>query len=318
MKRFSFLISLVLLIAATGPLRGDKPTAVKGVEFPSELVDFGPASEKPLLAGTGPGNWDKLVRERGWILRENDQWYLWFTGYNDELSKDRFLGYATSSDGLNWKRWSGNPLTHSSWVEDMCILKRGDTYHMFAEGRDDVAHLLISTDRTSWQEQGDLDIRQADGKPISAGPRGTPSVWFENDTWWLFYERKDLAVYVATSKDLKVWTNVRDEPVIDRGPAAYDLYAVAVDQIIKQDGRYYAYYHASALPQWGEWSTCIAMSEDLIHWKKYPGNPVIPVNPTLPGAGSGTVVHDGKNWRLYTTHPDIRVYFSKSPAPGNP
>jgi hypothetical protein len=31
----------------------------------------------------------------------------------------------------------------------------------------------------------------------------------------------------------------------------------------------------------------------------------------MPGAGSGTVVQDGTSYRLYTTHPDVRVYFSR-------
>ncbi|MDZ4847753.1 MAG: hypothetical protein SGI77_00525 [Pirellulaceae bacterium] len=282
------------------------------IEFPRQLTEFGLASEKPLLAGEGPNDWDSRVRERGWIMREDDQWHLWFTGYNDSLSKDRFLGYATSSDGLNWKRWPSNPLNTKGWIEDACVVKLDDTYYMFAEGADDVAHLLTSKDRVHWDEQGDLDIRQANGQPISVGPRGTPTAWYENDRWWLFYERKDLAVYAATSKDMKVWTNVCDEPVIGLGPSAYDLYAVAVDQIIKLDGRYYAYYHASALPQWGEWSTCLAVSDDLVTWKKYSGNPVLPVNPKLPGAGSGMVVHDGTIWRMYTTHPDVRIYYPKN------
>lgn len=304
-------------LALLVPLGTAKAASPPGTEFPPELVEFGPMSEKPLLAGTGTNTWDAKMRERGWILREDGQWHLWFTGYNDGISKAKFLGYATSPDGINWTRWPGNPLTTDGWVEDMCVVKRGDTYYMFAEGRDDIAHLLTSKDRLHWQEQGDLDIRQPNGQPISAGPRGTPTAWLENDTWWLFYERRDLAVYAATSKDLATWTNVTDEPVIKMGPEPYDQHAVAVDQIIKHKGRYYAYYHASALPNWDAWSTCIAMSTDLVHWKKYPGNPVLPVNPALPGAGSGTVVHDGNGYRLYTTHPDVRVYFTRHEAPAS-
>ena len=317
MKCTALLLSVcvaALGLAMAIPARAQKTAPLAkpaDLEFPPELVAFGPASERPLLAGTGKNTWDRKIRERGWVMREQGLWHLWFTGYNDELSPSKFLGYATSPDGLAWTRWPGNPLTTVGWVEDMCVVRRGDTYYMFAEGRDDMAHLLTSTDRVHWQEQGDLDIRQTNGQPISAGPRGTPSVWVEDDTWWLLYERSDLAVFAATSKDAKTWTTVTDEPVIARGPDAYDRYAVAVDQIIKHNGRYYAYYHASALPKWGEWSTCIAMSEDLVHWKKYPGNPILGVNPVMPGAGSGTVVHDGTGYRLYTTHPDVRVYVSR-------
>ena len=287
------------------PQRGD-------AVFPPELVSFGPPSAASLLAGTGRDTWDRRVRERGWLMREDDGWHLWYTGYNDARSDSKFLGYATSPDGLVWTRWPGNPLTKAGWVEDMTVVKHGGTYYMFAEGRGDIAHLLTSTDRVTWREQGDLDIRQVGGRPIAPGPRGTPTVWIEGDTWWLFYEREDLAVFAATSKDLKVWTNVTDEPVLARGPEAYDRYAVAMDQIIKHQGRYYAYYHASALKDWAEWSTCLAVSDDLVHWKKYPANPVIPVNPTMRGASSGMIVHDGKQLRLYTTHPDVRVYFPRS------
>lgn len=310
-------LAVAFLLATPIVLQAAEAARPAGTEFPAELVEFGPVSEKPLLAGTGTNTWDRMMRERGWILREDDQWHFWFTGYNFDIAKAEFLGYATSPDGIHWTRWLGNPLTTDGWVEDMCVVKRGDTYYMFAEGRDDISHLLTSKDRLHWEEQGNLDIRQTNGQPITAGPRGTPSAWLENDTWWLFYERNDLAVYAATSRDLTTWINVTDEPVIRRGPEAYDQHAVAVDQIIKHNGRYYAYYHASALPNWGEWSTCLAMSKNLVHWKKYPGNPVLPVNPAIPGASSGTVVHDGKGYRLYTTHPEVRVYLPKheTPAP---
>ncbi len=85
----------------------------------------------------------------------------------------------------------------------------------------------------------------ADGKPISKGPYGTPTAWFENGRWYLFYERGDRAVWLAESKDLKVFTNVQDEPVLVPGPGEYDRKMIALNQVIKYDGRYYACYHGS-------------------------------------------------------------------------
>ena len=46
---------------------------------------------------------------------------------------------------------------------------------MFAEGRFDIAHWLTSNDGIGWNEQGSLDIRYSNGKPLSPGPYDDPS-----------------------------------------------------------------------------------------------------------------------------------------------
>ena len=282
--------------------------------FPDQLVDFGPASRDPLFVGGGPQAWDRDIRERGWIMRESGRWHLWYTGSNMDRSPLRRLGYASSPDGLNWVRGNGNPLVQDAWVEDVCIVRRGGCLVMFAEGEQDIAHWLTSTDRLHWRGHGPVDIRLVDGSPIPDGPRGTPTVWCERGTWYLFYERRDAGVWLATSRDLRRFTNVSDSPVLSCGPDPYDRHLIAMNQVVRHAGRYYAYYHASGRPQGGEWSTCIATSDDLEHWVKYAGNPVLPVDRDHPTRSSATLVHDGTRYRLYTTHPDVRVRFSVVPA----
>jgi hypothetical protein len=121
-------------------------------------------------------------------------------------------------------------------------------------------------------------------------------------------------VWLATSRDLCTVTNVRDEPVLECGPDEYDRDLIAVDQIVRLAGRYYAYYHACSRAGSGQWSTCLAASDDLVHWEKYAGNPVLPVDPEHPGRSSAMLVPDGERHRLYTTHPDVRVRFSTLPV----
>jgi sucrose-6-phosphate hydrolase SacC (GH32 family) len=272
--------------------------------FPSELVSFAPYEKNPVFSGSGPGHWDETIRERGWILREDDGYHLWYTGYGLPESNVKKLGYATSPDGLTWTRYPGNPIYTDHWVEDMMVVKVDGTYYMFAECVNDEAHLLTSTDRVHWTRQGTLDIRKVNGEPLSPGPFGTPTAWYEDGVWYLFYERDDEAIWLAVSKDLKTWTNVQDEPVLDRGPEAYDQDMLALDQIIKHQGRYYAYYHGlipKTNPQ--EWTSAIAVSTDLIHWTKYPGNPILKNDQSSP-----VLVHDGSRFRLYSMHPDVRVH----------
>jgi len=289
------LLTLFLLVGADA-----------GPAFPPELVEFTPHEHNPVFEASGPGHWDAMIRERGWILREDNVYHLWYTGYDSPKGPMK-LGYATSPDGFTWTRYPGNPIYTEHWVEDMMVVKVGATYYMFAEGLNDEAQLLTSTDRIHWTREGKLDIRKADGEPLSPGPFGTPTALYENGTWYLLYERDDDAIWLATSKDLKTWTNVQDEPVIKRGPEPYDRTMIAVNQVVKHEGRYYAYYHATC-PENGndQWSMNVAASTDLIHWEKYPGNPII-----KPDNSSGILVNDGKQFRLYCMHRAVSLFFPK-------
>lgn len=290
--------------SANSEYDGAKPrTGTDSVPFPEELVQFRTYSKNPVFEGTGQSTWDEKIRERGFILKEGDTYHMWYTGLGSN-DTPLSLGYASSSDGISWTRHADNPIFDKSWTEDMMVLKVDDTYHMFAEGKDDIAHRLTSKDRIQWVDHGSLDIRTENGGPLSKGPYGTPTVWRENDLWYLFYERNDLGIWLATSKDLKVWTNVQDDPVIAMGPETYDQFGLAVNQIVKHNGWYYAYYHGTAYEDWREWSTNVAASKDLVHWKKYIGNPIMGDN-----RSSGILVPEGENFRLYTMHDKVEVHF---------
>jgi sucrose-6-phosphate hydrolase SacC (GH32 family) len=307
--RFRIMGSCVVgLLLATAIAWGGEP-------FPAELVEFGPPSAQPLFAGAGPEAWDRDLRERGWIMREGKCWSLWYTGSNPARDPVRRMGLATSTDGLNWTRCGRNPLVRDAWVEDVCVVRHAGRYLMFAEGEHDIAHLLTSVDRVRWKQCGPLEIRRAAGGPIPDGPRGTPAVWFERGVWHLFYERMDDGVWLATSRDGRLFTNVTDEPVLACGPEPYDRHAIAVDQIVRHAGRYYAYYHSSPRADRATWQTCLATSTDLVRWTKYAGNPLLPVDPDAPKRSSATLVHDGERFRLYTTHPDVRVRFGVTVQP---
>jgi len=282
--------------------------AGRAEEFPADMTHFEPGPINPVFTAEGPGHWDVKIRERGWILREEETYHLWYTGYDGTREGIKRLGYATSPDGIQWTRDPHNPIYGEHWVEDMMVVKQGDTYYMFAEGLDDHAQLLTSKDKTHWTWVGFLDIRTTKGSPIEKGPYGTPTAWFEKGRWYLFYERRDVGIWLAQSNDLKVFTNVQDEPVLVPGPDNYDRQFVAFNQILKRNGRYYACYHGSpggSRPS--VWSSNLATSTDLIHWKKYPGNPL---RPLAENKSSNLLIDDGKQLRLYTMHDAIWVYFS--------
>ena len=310
MKNTGYIVVLTLLLTCCKqkpPVNSENnSTESDTARFPAALTDFLPLKNNPVFAGTGADTWDQKIRERGYILRENGIYYLWYTGYKGDDNAEKNLGLATSTDGLAWTRYKDNPIYDSGWVEDMSVIKHEGIYYMFAEGRGDTAHLMTSTDRIHWEEKGPLDIRKNNGEPLSKGAFGTPAIWYEQGIWYLFYERDDLGIWLATSTDMKVWTNKQDEPVIKMGPEIYDQFGVAMDQIIKYNGRYYGYYHATEYKDWHEWTSCMAVSDDLFHWEKYDRNPIMRENKSSP-----VLVWDGEKYVLYTMHPEVCVHFQK-------
>ena len=308
MKTASGLLLMALLTVSCRHNTNTRSVSAAGdtTRFPDELTQFVAYGSNPVFKATGTDTWDQKIRERGYILAEDGVYYLWYTGYNGDESVEKHLGLATSADGLTWTRYKDNPIYSKGWVEDMCVVKHDGTYYMFAEGRGDTAHMLTSKDRIRWEEQGRLSIHYKDGSPLKKGAYGTPAVWYENGLWYLFYEREDTGIWLATSDDLREWTNVQDDPVIAMGPGQYDRYAVAMDQIIKYKGRYYGYYHATEFKDWKEWNSCVAVSEDLVHWTKFWNNPIMKEDKSSP-----VVIFDGSRFRLYTMHPAVCVHFQK-------
>jgi predicted GH43/DUF377 family glycosyl hydrolase len=302
-QRSPLFAAMSVVLATLAVLASDAPQA--GDKFPAELVKFVPYRKEPVFTAA-KGQWDAFIRERGWIMKEGDLWKLYYTGYATKEGT-RMLGYATSKDGITWTRHPGNPIYRDHWVEDMMVVKEGGKYYMFAEGKDDLAHWLVSENGIDWKRIGLLDVRKKDGTPITPGPYGTPTVLKDDGVWYLLYERMDQGIWLAQSKDMKVWSHVQDEPVMKPGPGEYDKDLIALNQVIKHKGRFYSYYHGCAAkgPKARLWSTSIATSTDLIHWEKYAGNPLQPVEENK---SSGIVVHDGEKFRLYTMHPEVYLH----------
>ena len=237
MNRIIVFQLLVTFIIVTGCNIKKQDSEDNSQLFPSELVNFIPIEQNPVFTGTGTETWDKMIRERGYILREDGIYKMWYTGYTGSDGATKHLGYATSEYGIDWQRYSENPIFNEYWTEDVHVVKHDGNYFMVAEGINDIAHLLISSDGIQWQRLGDLDIRKVNGDPIGPGAYGTPTLWIEGDQWYLFYERGDLGIWLAISTDQKIWTNIQDDPVIEMGPDKYDAKGVAVNQIIKFNDR---------------------------------------------------------------------------------
>jgi len=120
--------------------------------------------------------------------------------------------------------------------------------------------------------------RFGDPKPIVHD--GRTHVFFQNSPRPDAFETMRWAHVV--SDDLVRWTTLQDALVPDAdGPDAFGCWTGCV---IRHGGRFHAFYTGVGAPYGGRQTVCHAESDDLIHWRKDPANPLVtPVAPFATG-----------------------------------
>ena len=66
-------------------------------------------ANNPIFDTGSAGEWDDHSVAHCYVLKEDGSYKMWYTGRSnaDKLSR---IGYATSTDGINWVKYSGNPI----------------------------------------------------------------------------------------------------------------------------------------------------------------------------------------------------------------
>ena len=83
---------------------------------------------------------------------------------------------------------------------------------------------------------------------------------------------------------------------------------IAMYQVVKHNGRYYAVLHGTGSPtKPRDWCTYMAVSDDLRSWKKCAHGPLLPVSDNK---SSGQLVFDGQQFRLYTMHGRVELHLA--------
>ncbi len=95
----------------------------------------------PVLTGTGvSGDWDENYVSRATIIKNADDDYeMWYSGGVGAM--DHGIGYATSSDGINWTKdpnpifhKDGGPIWRNSRTYCPSVIKGGSSYKMWYTG----------------------------------------------------------------------------------------------------------------------------------------------------------------------------------------
>lgn len=81
----------------------------------------------PVLTGT-PGQWDGALATWPSVLKNGSTYEMWYTG-------EHGIGRATSTDGIHWTKYAGNPVLATGWgggsALQPTVILEGGTYKMW-------------------------------------------------------------------------------------------------------------------------------------------------------------------------------------------
>ena len=243
----------------------------------------------PVFTGGATGSWDEVEAFDPSVILDGMTYKMWYTGSGS--SGPRRIGYATSSDGIEWAKFAGNPVFSegppASWDEDGArwgsVLLDGAVYKMWYTGRDasgtnriGYATSLNGTDWTKDENNPVFDV----GAPGSWEDKHVlyPAVIKDGGTYKMWYTgwnitTETVQIGYATSNDGISWTRYSGNPILTWGPpASWDETAVYAASVLLDAGIYHMWYSGA---DGGEWQIGYATSPDGITWTKHPENPVI-------------------------------------------
>jgi hypothetical protein len=142
----------------------------EGRVFLEPSIDFQIMNNGNAILTPGSGaDWDKVFISQGIdVIKHKDMYYLYYIGSEtSSLLSPRHIGLATSSDGVNFTKYSGNPIVRSqvelydfSNIMSPVVLVEDGTFHMWYAGNNgnrfpaDGANTNIcyanSTDGVNW------------------------------------------------------------------------------------------------------------------------------------------------------------------------
>ena len=188
-----------------------------------------------------------------WVLQEGSTYKMWYVGHRISGQNTSKVGYATSSDGITWTKYPGNPVVNRTTQDQDISVVRTDSgiYYMYIEVNNSWIDLLTSTDGITWTANPSNPVRTVAASPV---------VWREGTSWFMLYESMQtpvLDIYLATSPDGLTWADSASNPVLT------GVDEVIPDSVIKDGSTYHLYYHRSDLAGFPVWH---ATSTNLTSW----------------------------------------------------
>jgi predicted GH43/DUF377 family glycosyl hydrolase len=216
-------------------------------------------SGNPVLNIGGVGAWDDAHVAYPSVLKDSDGTYkMWYSGHDGASWR---IGYATSTDGVNWTKYSSNPVLNlgasGTWDDAHVltgkVIKENGVYKMWYAGHDGSRWRIgyaTSTDGVNWTKYSSNPV-------LNLGAGGTwddahvyiSMVMRDSDDiykmWYTGHDGSNTRIGYATSSDGVSWSKYNGNPVLDLGAGGtWEDVHVYSPMIYKGDDGIYRLWYA--------------------------------------------------------------------------
>jgi predicted GH43/DUF377 family glycosyl hydrolase len=169
-----------------------------------------PYQGNPLITPSGT-SWEAAATYNPGVVYSDGGYKMLYRGQGTDGGASQ-IGYATSTDGLHWTQYSGNPVINdsvphgSSGVEDPRLYQLDGTYYTFftgySDGQIDIDE-AYSTDMVHWTQVGPVEQNDKDASVIT-NPQGVPVTI--DGQYVMYYGQSGNGTYIAYSTNMVNWT----------------------------------------------------------------------------------------------------------------
>ena len=214
--------------------------------------------DNPVLTNGAPGEWDSTGAVFGsQVLYDGAGTFtMWYGWVSENPSVDgTAIGLATSTDGVSWTRYAGNPVLTSGPDEELespAVVFDGQTYHMWylLTYPSTAIGYASSPDGIAWTKHPDPVFLGAVGEHVWDEKFYSQAVFLDGGTFHMLYsadtETTEVAIGYASSADGSVWTMSGAGPVLTPGvqDVDWDACNVGLPGVIARNGEAWMYYYA--------------------------------------------------------------------------
>ena len=233
-----------------------------GYAISSDGVHWTKPSDGPVLVRGPLGGYDENMITAPAVLYDGTQFHMWFCAV--DFRGDWSVNYATSADGIRWRKSAANPLleeTHddrwdADYVAEPSVLYDGTGFQMWYNGassadtsRETVLGHAVSSDGVQWTrfEESRPVFDVAEGGAWDDYAVARAHVMFDGELFKMWYEGhsgETWRIGYATSSNGTNWERAPDNPIVDLGPeGAWDS-KVASEPFALFDGHTYWLWHS--------------------------------------------------------------------------